>query len=89
MHQAEELDGYDLKEIERHICEDPRTAELGVHLSARNGRIFVEGGVASARSRDEVLHVVAEHCPDAEIVDGLTIAADGLDRAPTHREEIR
>ena len=89
MQHAGGLTGYDLKQIERHICEDERTAELGVQLSVHGGRVFVQGGVASARSRDQVLAVVAEHCPDAEIVDGLTIAEDGLGQAPTHREEIR
>lgn len=89
MHDAPELSAYDLKEIERHICEDERTAELGVHLTLHGGRLFVQGGVASAERRDRVLALVAEYCPQADVVDELAITEDDLALPPTHREEIR
>lgn len=88
MHGSEELSSYTLKEIERTLCEDERTAELGVHLSMRGGRIFVQGGVAGTERRDRVLAVVREHCGDVPVVDELTVTEDALTHAPDHREEI-
>jgi hypothetical protein len=83
-----DLSTYDLREVERKLCEDDDTAELGIHLAVHGGRLFVRGDVASDERRRVVLDVVARCCPDAEVVDELTTAADGLAHAPDHREEI-
>ena len=80
---------YLLKEIERELCEDERLAELHVHLSARSGRIFVQGDVASQARRDTVLEIVNERCPSCTVVDELTVAEAGLSVPPSHSEEIR
>jgi hypothetical protein len=80
---------YLLKEIERELCEDERLAELHVHLSARSGRIFVQGDVASRARRDTVLEIVNERCPSCTVVDELTVAEEALSVPPTHSEEIR
>jgi hypothetical protein len=90
----EELDGaqpsdYLLKEIERDLCDDEELSELHVRLSVRSGRLFVQGQVTSARSRDAVLGLVGERCPDCTVVDELTVAEDALSLAPTHSEVIR
>lgn len=87
-HHGEELTEYALKEIERAICEDERTAELGVHLTLRGGRVFVRGDVAGAERRRQVLAVVRERCGDVPIVDEVTVVEDALAQAPDHREEI-
>jgi hypothetical protein len=81
--------GYLLKEIERELCEDERLAELHVRLSARSGRIFVQGDVTSAARRETVLQIVHERCPDCTVVDELTVSGDALSTPPSHSEEIR
>ena len=88
MNQAGDLTTYDLREVERSLCEDDETAELGIHLSLHGGRLFVRGDVASEERRRVVLDVVARHCGEVPLVDELTVAADGLSLAPDHREEI-
>ena len=88
MNQAGDLTTYDLREIERSLCEDDDTAELGIHLSLHGGRLFVRGDVASDERRRVVLDCVARHCGDVPLVDELSVAAEGLTHAPDHREEI-
>jgi hypothetical protein len=88
MGASSELSTYDLREVERVLCEDEDTAELGIHLSLHGGRLFVRGDVASGERRDLVLRLVRQHCGDVAIVDELTVAAEGLAHAPDHREEI-
>ena len=83
-----ELTTYDLRDVERALCEGDDTAELGIHLTLDGDRLFVRGDVASDERRQHVLDVVARHCPDVPIVDELAVAADGLAQAPAHREEI-
>jgi len=88
MNASGDLSTYDLREVERALCEGEDTAELGIHLSLHGGRLFVRGDVASDERRRGVLDVVARHCVDVVIVDELTVAAEGLAHAPDHREEI-
>jgi hypothetical protein len=83
-----ELTTYDLREVERALCEDEDLAELGIQLSMHGGRLFVRGGVASDERRQAVLDCVARHCAGVPIADELTVAADGLTHGPDHREEI-
>jgi hypothetical protein len=86
-----ELSTYDLRAVERALCDEDDLAELGIHLSVHGGRLFVRGDVAGEERRREVLDCVARHvrglAPD-DIVDELTVGADGLGHAPGHREEI-
>jgi hypothetical protein len=88
MGASSELSTYDLRQVERVLCEGEDTAELGIHLSMHGGRLFVRGDVASEERRDMVLRCVQEHCSDVAIVDELTVASEGLAHAPDHREEI-
>ena len=83
-----DLSTYDLREFERALAEDDGTAELGIRLSVKGGRLFVRGDVASDERRHAVLDHVARHCAGVDVVDELTSAADGLGNAPGHREEI-
>jgi hypothetical protein len=83
-----DLSTYDLREVERALAEDDGTAELGIRLSVKGGRLFVRGDVASDERRHAVLDRVAGHCPGADVVDELTCAEEGLGSAPGHREEI-
>jgi hypothetical protein len=83
-----ELTTYDLREVERTLCEGDDTAELGIHLELHGGRLFVRGDVASDERRQHVLDCVRRAVGDVAIVDELTVAAEGLAHAPAHREEI-
>jgi hypothetical protein len=83
-----ELTTYDLREVERTLCEGDDTAELGIHLELHGGRLFVRGDVASDERRAHVLDCVRERVGDVPIVDELTVAAEGLAHAPSSREEI-
>ena len=83
-----DLSTYDLREVERALCEDESTAELGIHLGLHGGRLFVRGDVASDERRQVVLDLVRQHCGDVPLVDELTVATEGLAHAPDHREEI-
>lgn len=80
---------YDLKAIEREICERPELAELGVHLSLHAGRIHVQGGVVSETGRRAVLEFVREQCRTCEVVDELATADETLSVPPTHVEHLR
>ena len=81
-------DPYRLWDVERRLAEDPRTAELGVHLVEHAGRLFVRGQVASEGRRRVVLEIVREMCARADVVDELTSAEEGLSSGPGHAEEI-
>jgi hypothetical protein len=86
--ERRDLSTYDLREVERALCEDETTAELNIHLGLHGGRLFIRGDVASDERRRVVLDLVHQHCGDVPIVDELTVAAEGLAHAPDHREEI-
>lgn len=79
---------YDLKDVERRICDDDGAAELGVHLSVRGDHLVVDGQVSSAAGRERVLAMVAECCGLA-VIDQLTVAEDTLDRPPAGAEDLR
>lgn len=80
---------YDLKEIERAICEHPDMGELGVHLSVHGDRIHVQGGVVSEAGRRAVLDLVRERCGTCEVVDELDTADETLSVPPARSEELR
>jgi len=72
--------------VEQAIANDARTNELGVRVECVEGRVLVEGEVASAERRDAVLTVVREHVPEAEIVDHLQLS-DAAE-PPRHAEVV-
>ncbi len=80
---------YDLKAIEREICDRADLAELGIHLSVHGGRIHVGGAVASGPGRQAVIDLVRARCGGCEVVDELANADDTLSVPPTHVEELR
>lgn len=82
-------DSYRLRDVERRLAEDERTSELGVHLAEHGGRLFVQGTVAGEAAKQAVLEVVAEQCPDCQVVDELACEEATLGTAPRPAEEIR
>jgi len=53
--------------LSRALAEDPRTAELGVQVTAHGDEVFLCGDVASASRRDEVAAVVREKAPELRV----------------------
>ena len=82
-------DAYALRDLERRICEDERTTDLGVRLSVRGGRIVVQGALASSARRDDVVALIREICPDCAVVDETRCADAELSTPPHGAEVIR
>jgi hypothetical protein len=78
-----------LREVERRLAEEESTAELGVHLSERGGRVVIDGQVASETSHRAVLDLVGALLPGVEIVDQLTCAEETLAGPPRPAEDLR
>ena len=78
---------YERSEVERRLAEDERTAELGILVHEREGRLHVRGTVATEARRARVLEVVAECC-GGDVVDELDVVGDELGTAPERAEVI-
>ena len=66
--------GHTNQRVEQAIANDARTNELGVRIECIDRRVLVRGEVASEERRDDVLAVVHEQLPEAEIVDHLRLS---------------
>ena len=77
-----------LRDVERRLAEEHGTAELGVHLEERGGRLVVQGHVSSEARRRAVLARIAELLPEAEVVDELSCAEEHLGGAARPPEEL-
>ena len=75
------------RRLEQRLCEDERTAELGIRILVRGDRMFAQGQVMSEERRRHVLEVVRELEPEAEIHDMITVSGDAL-KAPATAEVI-
>lgn len=82
---SEEPSADDLRDVERALAESD--SELQVHLVAAAGRVRVEGRVASAARRDQVLAAVRERVA-VPVDDELQLDAETLSRVPSASEEI-
>lgn len=82
-------ESYRLKDVERRLAEEDATAELGVHLREHDGRVLVQGQVASESSRHAVLDRVAALLPGRAVVDRLTCTESTLGDRPRAAEELR
>jgi osmotically-inducible protein OsmY len=72
--------------IQRHLAENPDTAELGVRIAVHAGSVFLTGDVPSARRRERVVAAVRALVPDLEVHDELAVTGA---EAPVGREELR
>ena len=80
-------DIYLAKEIEGAIADDERTAELGVAVDVRAGRVFLRGKVSTVQRKDAVTGVAREHAPEREIVNEIHVEDPGAGASPTTAEE--
>ena len=72
--------------IEESIAIDERTAELGIQVRVRAGRVVLRGTVASPERKDAAAAVAAEHAPNHTIVNHITVVDPGVSergREPT------
>lgn len=77
---------YDVAALRRALAEDPRTAELGVHVRIRGDQLFLSGGVACEQRRAAVAEVAAEHADGLVLHNEVHIVpAD----PPTGQEDLR
>jgi osmotically-inducible protein OsmY len=59
--------------IQRHLAENPDTAELGVRVAVHPGTVFLTGDVASEQRRERVVAAVRALVPDLEVRDELAV----------------
>lgn len=81
-------DVYLAKEIEGAIADDERTAELGVTVDVRAGRVFLRGKVSTAQRRDAAGTVAHERAPGHEVVNEIQVE-DPAEGAPSATAEER
>ncbi len=72
--------------IQRHLAENPETAELGVRAAVHAGAVFLSGDVASAQRRERIVAAVRALLPDLEVHDELAVTCAD---PPVTREELR
>ena len=72
--------GYTDADLQRILAEDPRVAELGIHVSRRDDHVVLRGQVESAGRRAEIEQRVVEQLPDHRILNEITVTA-------THRPD--
>lgn len=78
-----------LRDVERRLAEEHGTAELGVHLEDRGGRLVVHGHVSSEDRRRAVLDRITELLPTAAVVDQLSCAEEHLGGVARPPEDLR
>jgi hypothetical protein len=76
---------YLVARLTRALAEDPRTAELGVHVTVRGDHVHLTGEVTCAARKAEVERVVLEHLA-GEVVHNDVLVSDV--REPGEPEEI-
>jgi osmotically-inducible protein OsmY len=69
----EPLPQYEVAHLQETLAQDPRTAELGIHVRIRGHEVFLQGRVASAEVRDAAGEIVAARLPDARVHNDLQV----------------
>jgi osmotically-inducible protein OsmY len=72
--------------IQRHLAENPETAELGVRATLHGGAVYLSGDVASEQRRRRVVDAVRALMPDLRVHDELQVTCAD---PPADREELR
>ncbi|MEU7767479.1 BON domain-containing protein [Nocardia sp. NPDC049190] len=76
---------YLVAHLRRALAEDPRTAELGVHVTIRGEVVVLGGEVSSESVKQQVETVVREQLPHARIHNDLHVTQHA---APTDSEDL-
>lgn len=80
-------DVYLARQIEGAIADDERTAELGVTVDVRAGKVFLRGKVSTTHRRDAVGGVARERAPGHEVVNEIQVEDPADGAASTSAEE--
>lgn len=70
---ASSTDDYGLARVQDALAHDERASELSVEVHQRGGVLVLTGAVATEERRDQIVAVVAESAPDAEIRNEIDI----------------
>jgi osmotically-inducible protein OsmY len=74
---AGEAPQYSATRLQQALAEDPRTTELGIKVTVRQGHVFLRGQVMSAGRRDKLAEVIGEQAPDLTIHNEVRVAEIG------------
>ncbi len=77
---------YLVARLSRALAEDPRTAELGVHVTVRGDRVHLTGEVTCAERKRVLEDVVREQLGEEKLLNDVLVADH---RGPGHTEELR
>ncbi|MFD8497036.1 hypothetical protein [Amycolatopsis sp. NPDC059657] len=77
---------YLVAQLTKAIAEDPRTAELGVHVAVRGEHVHLSGEVACENRRAELDAVVREYVTTQLVHNDVRVADV---REPSHHEDLR
>ncbi|MBF6175718.1 nucleotidyltransferase family protein [Nocardia blacklockiae] len=78
------LPQYLVANLRRAFAEDPRTAELGVHVTIRGDAVVLSGDVASAQCREQLQDVVREHVPKLRVHNDVRVTSNAAPTATEH-----
>ena len=79
------LPQYLVAHIRRTFAEDPRTFELGVHVSVRGDVVHLSGEVSSADCKEQLEQIVREQLPSVRIQNDVHVVDA---REPSGAEEM-
>ncbi|WP_024804594.1 nucleotidyltransferase family protein [Nocardia sp. BMG51109] len=79
------LPQYLVANLRRAFAEDPRTAELGVHVTIRGDVVVLSGEVTSEQRRRQLREVVHEQAPKLRVHNDVRVTSCA---APTDREQL-
>ncbi len=66
-------DAYLVERIRSVLAQDSRVNELGIQVTLAGSRVFVTGSVATAERRHAIGTVIAEHFPDVELHNDVSV----------------
>jgi osmotically-inducible protein OsmY len=78
-------DQYAEAAVHRLLAEDADIAEQGIEVIRHDGTLVLRGQVESAGRRDAIGAKVAEHFPDSQVRNDITISAM---HSPSEAEEL-
>ncbi|MCM6772114.1 BON domain-containing protein [Nocardia sp. CDC159] len=79
------LPQYLVANLRRAFAEDPRTAELGVHVTIRGDVVVLDGEVSTEQRRRQLEDVVREHAPKLRVHNDVRVSNA---TAPTDHEHL-
>ncbi|MFI6043784.1 BON domain-containing protein [Nocardia sp. NPDC051321] len=76
---------YLVAHLRRALAEDPRTAELGIHVTIRGDTVVLDGEVGTEERKQVLETIVREQLPHAQLHNDVHVARPG---APAPSEAL-